>query len=374
MTMKIKLLIAAFFVFPIIFVSCGGKKGNSYSLEDTPPIIIDVDSIKKEPLKISKLKYIPLETTSECIIGYADKVLIKNDKLYVADITQADALFVFDLNGKFLFKIAKKGNGPGEYVTFMDFDVLPNGDIYMWDISTKKIIVYDQSGEYKKDIKIPRMSNFYVLENKIYLSRVSGLKGDISVNLAVYNMDNEKIDTILKNDEPIDNISLPNHSGNYGFYQSPSNIYYSPKFSPIIYSIDKDGVRPAIGIKNLNMPTKAIVDEWLKSGNIFADTKSGYFLENARIYETDRHIAFVCVVGHFSDVYMYDKHTQHVCRYDMSESIGASDVSGSTGKEFFSVVNFWLRSEAHKKILETYEELANWKEDDNPVIAIFNLE
>jgi len=368
----IKMKKIIFYIFCIILlVSCGGKTGKRYSLEDAPPIVIDIDSVKNESLKISHVKFIPLETTDECLIGEASKVLIKNDKIYVADDLMAKALFVFDLNGKFLFKIAKRGNGPGEYISLNDFDVLSNGDIYLWDISSAKIRIYDKEAKFIKDIVITsRMANFCLFEDKIYLTRIFGSDGSITDNLAVY--DNGKLNVILKNEDLPDNTILA--SASHGFYYSLSNIYCSPKFSPIIYSIGKNGVSPAIGFKNLNMPSKAIVDEWIKNDDLFAQEKSGYFLENASIYETDRHITFSSVVGR---IYLYDKHTQYVCSSRASaytRIIGASGVHGSTGKDFFSVVSFFSGIEVHKQILETREELANWQEDDNPVIVIFNHE
>jgi hypothetical protein len=36
------------------------------------------------------------------------------------------------------------------------------------------------------------------------------------------------------------------------------------------------------------------------------------------------------------------------------------------------VVSFDAENNFHKEILESREELKNWKEDDNPLIALFN--
>ena len=361
-----------FVFFTILFLSCSNKS-KQYSLDDAS-IIIDIDLVKEEPLRLNQIKFIPLETTLECLIGNADKILIKNDKIYVADFDMTSILFVFDLTGKFLAKIAKKGQGPGEYLMFNDFDVQANGDIYMLDGSSNKVRVYDKSGEYLREIKMDfRAMNFCLYENKIYLSRISAPERNISVSLAVYDMADGTTDFILQNGGFSTSLKLPTFS--YGFYSSPSNIYCSPQFSPIIYSIGKDGVRPDIGVKNLNIPTTQIVDGWVEGGDPFAPIRSGYFLENVNIYETDRHISFACFSGTLPKVFLYDKQSKHICySHKYYEIIGNLYAFGSIGKDFFGVVNFLLSNESHKKILETHEELAKWQEDDNPVIVIFNHE
>jgi hypothetical protein len=112
----------------LMMQSCVNQKPSNDLFKDIP-IVIDMDSVKRDSLKLSHIRYVPLETSDECLIGDADKTLIRNNKIYVADFSSAMALFVFDMNGKFLFKIARRGQGPGEYTSFRDFDIQTNGDI-----------------------------------------------------------------------------------------------------------------------------------------------------------------------------------------------------------------------------------------------------
>ena len=82
------------------------------------------------------------------------------------------------------------------------------------------------------------------------------------------------------------------------------------------------------------------------------------------------------VVGRNSNFLLYNKGTQIAYKLfsPYFEVVGCSDITGSTGKNFFGVINFNSENSAHKKILESNEELKNFKEDDNPVIAIFDLD
>jgi len=371
------------FAIAFLFIQSCGNKGNkdlSNDSLDGVSIVIDIDSVKYDSLKLSKIKFIPLETSRECIIGDdVDKVLIKNDKIYVADTYQTKSLFVFDLNGKFLFKIAKIGKGPGEYVSFSDFDIGADGDIYMFDISSKKIRIYSSSeGEYLRDIKLDNyLMRFCLVGNKIYLSRLL-LDGVMFANLAVYDTIAKQTDMILDDERFL--YDLPEYS--FGFHYSPKNMYYTPKFSEIIYSLDEKGTHPAIGIKNLKMPPKHIINEWVQEKDAWKQSQKmaedNYFVENVRIYETDTHIVFRYVTGdfmHSHKVILYNKLSKTVSYSNLKDYFlitGSSVVMGSTGADFFTVVGFNSRNQFHTKILETREELANWVEDDNPVIVIFN--
>jgi hypothetical protein len=295
----------------LMMQSCVNKESSNDDPFKGVPIVIDIDSVKADSLRLSHIRFVPLETTDECLIGYANKILIRNNKIYVADFRKAMALFVFDMNGKYLFKISRRGQGPGEYISFYDFDIQTNGDIYMFDQHTRKILIYNQAEEYLREINSDYyFSNFCLINNKMYWSKLRE-HGEMFANLAVYDMMNKKTEFILKDKKFLHNLSLLNYSS-FDFYYSPDSIiYYSPKFSEIIYSIDTNGIRPAIGIKNLNKPPKHIIDGWLQITNGFERSKmirnSHYFIENVYIYENEKYITFECIRDDFLNIILYNK-------------------------------------------------------------------
>ncbi|MDR3095059.1 MAG: 6-bladed beta-propeller, partial [Bacteroidales bacterium] len=81
--------------------------------------VIDLDPFFKNSKELllseiaSDVTYIPLETSPECLIGRIDKIISFDDKYYILD-RQTESILVFDSTGKYLFKIAQIGNGPGE--------------------------------------------------------------------------------------------------------------------------------------------------------------------------------------------------------------------------------------------------------------------
>ena len=366
------------FLLFLFLQSCINKSMYDLALEDAQ-IIIDVDSAILSPLKIATIKYIPLETSQDCIIGFASKVLIKNNKIYVADYSLTKALFVFDMNGKFLFKIAKFGQGPDEYNSLRDFDIHINGDIYILDGTNNKILIFNQTGDFIKDIKIDySISHFCLINNKLYFSKLRE-SGKMFANLAVYNLAGNKTEFLLKDKKNLHDLRIIDYNPYDFFYSPDSTFYYSPKFSNIIYSITEESVRPAIGIKNLKMTPEHIINMWLQEDDGFERSKmiinNKFFIENTHIYETDKHITIEYLSGVNGSRLLYNKHSKSayiISAYNYFETIGIDKVKGSIGNDFFGVIDFNSDNEIRQRILKSREELKNWKEDDNPVLVIFN--
>jgi predicted transcriptional regulator with HTH domain len=96
-------------------------------------------------------KIIRLETTEESLVGeFIGKIKKTQDAYYI----QCDRKYLlkFDLTGKFLQRIDKIGNGPGEYALFNNYDILSNGDFVILD--SDRIQWYDSNWNYKKTIHL----------------------------------------------------------------------------------------------------------------------------------------------------------------------------------------------------------------------------
>jgi hypothetical protein len=84
---------------------------------------------------------IPLETTGDCLISKIDKIEIKNERIYVMD-QLAQSVYIFDMNGKYLNKIHKRGQGPGEY-TNLSYMTVTDSSIIIIDHFVEKQIIYN---------------------------------------------------------------------------------------------------------------------------------------------------------------------------------------------------------------------------------------
>lgn len=89
---------------------------------------------------IANVSYIPLETPAEAFIYEADKVLVDDAYIYIADL-RGDKIVVYDNEGKYLYCLDKKGNGPGEYLEMRNFTT--DGErLYLIDNYHHKVFIY----------------------------------------------------------------------------------------------------------------------------------------------------------------------------------------------------------------------------------------
>ena len=73
----------------------------------------------------SGFQIIPLETRDSVLIGDIDKVVVWNDRIFVAGYWDIKTVYAFDLKGHFLGQVGKPGRGAGEYLQLFDLFVDP---------------------------------------------------------------------------------------------------------------------------------------------------------------------------------------------------------------------------------------------------------
>jgi hypothetical protein len=148
--MKILLLFFGFLI-SAYFLSCNNmKNGVNQSGEIIKENLIhlkikgNINSTLQIDSIFTKIETIPLETKRECLITTIEKVLFYEDLLLIHD--KAEKLYVFNINGKYLYEIGKKGRGPGEYSELRDFDLDKNGNVFILDYL--KIHKYNIDGKF----------------------------------------------------------------------------------------------------------------------------------------------------------------------------------------------------------------------------------
>lgn len=122
--------------------------------------IINVDVTAGYPEKelvlqdFMDVEYIPLETKEEFITQGA-VMAFGNKYIIVKNWSNDGDLFVFDRKtGKGLRKINRKGKGPEEYLHITDVVLNEdNNELFINCITTKKILVYDLLGNFKRSFK-----------------------------------------------------------------------------------------------------------------------------------------------------------------------------------------------------------------------------
>lgn len=92
---------------------------------------------------------VPIEEPTDYHIDRVTKVEVYNGDYYVLSASDVAGLMVFNKDGKFVRKIANKGNGRGEYTRIFDFTIdKKNNRILMLCDNASNVKIYDLQGEY----------------------------------------------------------------------------------------------------------------------------------------------------------------------------------------------------------------------------------
>lgn len=114
-----------------------------------------VDPLQAQPRGVaseifSHYTFLPLETRSECLIGSIDEIIPYKGYYYLLD-KQSKAIFSFDAQGKFVWKIAAEGEGPGEY-SALNHLAIDTAQSCIVAMCLQKVICYNLAdGRFKKE-------------------------------------------------------------------------------------------------------------------------------------------------------------------------------------------------------------------------------
>ena len=157
---------------------------------------IHINPEKAAPVKYStlysKMEILPLKTDTGFLISEVDKMIVKNNRFY---ILSDDKILVFDSVGKPIFKVDKRGKGPGEYSYLIDFNVYDN-DIELFDHRQQKMLIYDQTGSFKGEWKCNLSAySFGRIDTGLYAFYVgvNGSEGEKNYKLKYYSKAEEKV-------------------------------------------------------------------------------------------------------------------------------------------------------------------------------------
>ncbi|MDR0395007.1 MAG: 6-bladed beta-propeller [Tannerella sp.] len=140
----------------ILFVAAGCGGGKQAGSDD----LITIDVTKSYPKKelilqdFMDVEYIPLESSDEFLTqGFVQAV--GKDIIVVKNYAHDGNIFIFDRKGKGLRKINRTGQGGEEYTRIywitLDED---KGEIFVYSRVTRKILVYDLDGNFKRSFNI----------------------------------------------------------------------------------------------------------------------------------------------------------------------------------------------------------------------------
>jgi hypothetical protein len=349
-------------------------------------VIVDIyNCVQPSELLEPDFEVIPLETIDESIISYIERVKTYNNRFYIQDREQK-VIFIFDENGKYINKINRLGRGPGEYIYINDFDIYND---YIYILSVPKILRYDLNGKYIDCIEELDDSyyNFIVMSEDSVLLFVNSC-GNTGMNYKIFDWKSNKILA------EFDNYGEYKGMGMQGYHMNRTNdgILLSKSFDHTLYKYDKSGYNKLV---ELDFPGTDEIPEtpvnYFEKSKYITTSKLEVIscFNQSMIYNGKLYIDFNITTGRehnglivselktfLTEIDIDTKTSRtieigYLKEYDDYPFIGSTvamqDGKMITEEHCVGIVKY------RSQLMTQYPELANIKEDDNPILIVHHI-
>ena len=293
--------------------------------------VIDIDSAKSiDKILCSSILEPPqtiiLESNSNCVVKDIHSIDIYEEKIYILD-SSSNHLFVFNIDGAFLYTIGHQGKGRGEYTELSDFCIdRKAGVIFLWDPVMKMALKYDiHDRKYISSIKIDiggyDCYSLMCYNKKLYLNRTSmELDKENYLISEIDESSGQETAKYLRANDYNHGWNLPLRL-QYGSFINKNST--SPKFvelfSDTIVSFTDKGITPMIAIKSKNMARNEDVEKFAKKCiehkdyNIFNLDPNLIFMPRC-IWDMGNYISFEMMSGGDIVYILYNKITKEALK------------------------------------------------------------
>ncbi len=216
------------------------------------------------------VKFVPLETNSNCLIGQIDQIEFYNDTIYILDTNIGKAIYAFDKNGGFINKIGRLGKGPGEYFSTKSFTI-DNNTKQIKILDEGKLLIFSIYGEFQKEILLshydsPRylksVNGITYFDHQMFQGRTS------SYLLSAIDSTGHILNRWLPYKEYNKGLTLPFGTGNH-LVNTSYDIKFIQPFFDTIFSISNNEVKPFL---SLSTNENITIDE-IKEFNELTDAR-----------------------------------------------------------------------------------------------------
>lgn len=156
---------------------------------------------------------------------------------------QSQCIYIYDIHGNGISKIAKKGRGPGEFLSITDFTILEDNTVVILDNPGEKIIFYNLFGDLIQEIKIDRNINIDNISNidNDHLALFTGYS-DKNSCISILNIRSHEIKKLLFN--------IPHYAQNsqseldQTFTKYKESVLFKSLFDYNVFQITPDSIIP----------------------------------------------------------------------------------------------------------------------------------
>ena len=383
------------------FYSCSNSTNNN-----TP--IIDVKSaigkwtIHSASKFVKDIKYIPLETGPNSMVGSIIKIIVENNRIYISD--NQGKISIFSMEGKHLNTLTRQGRGPKEYIRLTDYTVSSSGSIFILS-NMDGIVEYNNKLEFVKKILFKSESGSFwsitLLKEGLFASNVYDLKSFDDGYKQALTIYDDSLD--VKTSYSTEVIS----SNPYSIRMAPYE-HYRYNGNLVIYRMVSDTISSIAPDNNYSKSVKYILDygsysfteEILKTVDDYIETNS---ISLNTLLETDNYLFITFDFMNLApesfyrggSKSIYDRNSYVYSIYDKTAgklSLLNQPIPGSLGlrEDITGGPVFWPKTVTQDQKLVSWHNavnlislaeegkidksiVANLKEEDNPVIVIATL-
>lgn len=285
--------VAETIIAAILFAACGGNGKKSVPEDGVP--VINKDDIQMMPADsvIDLSRYteswdtVYLEATDQSLVGEIQKVFYYDGLLFVGSrYSNQYSIMAFDNSGHYLNNIGHQGRAKQEYLNIYCWTVdSVSKEVLIYDCTSQRILYYDYSGNYLKDLSIPKelqnctfVSINALRDNSVLLNcPMSSTYDEINYcnNLIAVHPDGTYQMLLPESDVTRDSGILPNMHNEF----TNGELWTIPALSNRVYRItDSLNVDCMLEIGYVEMPHNTFLDFLAKYNHLQASFNTNDFL------------------------------------------------------------------------------------------------
>jgi hypothetical protein len=379
-----------FFVFVTLLCGCGSDENapeanNSTKFLSKEAIPIKINSIgqnKSITDYIEKIDFVRLQTCDDCLLSQVNKIIIQGQTLYILD-AQYSTLSAFNLNGQFITRIGEIGSGPGQFQTLKDF-ILTDSVLQLLCNDKKAILKFSNEGKYLTAERIKLFGhNFEYFDSKWYFF-INQNNSDLSRDYNLIITDSTKNASIQRYFAYPSTLNAEISFSGF-LRKNYEGLLYNSPLSDTVFQITKEGIYPkyAFSFGDYTLPQKAkrTLQDFMQNGLQYAYLGNG-------IYDNDSLLAFSYTSRGILSYGFYDKQSKNLLGKSSIKndifSILVNQPVALINNTFISTIspnhllnattkNPSLLLDLKKKWPSLYEIIPTLKEDDNAILAFYNI-
>ena len=243
---------------------------------------------KQEPINsnefIGSVKYVPLETSPNCLIGASPNINATEKYFIITD--NQNHCYLFDrFTGKFIREIGHYGKDPGGYRSNRGFFNEMTASIFFtgWK---GDLLKYSLDGKYLGSVLIPHYNDdftetyipdrFEYLDNNLIVCNIINTNGLLKTLLLIFDENGKEIKTI-PNRKPLIEHALSISVGDVKYFQYKNKLYFNEYCNDTIFNVGLKSAEPYLIINRGKLiPTRenrSKVDDIIQTTSFFESDK-----------------------------------------------------------------------------------------------------